>query len=80
MNFIPPKAAAKRELLFNKPTTGLLRKAAVLSVTKVIKLNGFGHTMLCSLEGSLHWGHLLAKPLVTATCDSHYSTCLGHLR
>ncbi len=80
MNFIPPKAAAKHKLLFNEPTSGLLGKAAVLSVTKVIKTYGFGHTMLCSLEGSLHWRHLLAKPLVTATCDSHYSTCLGHVR
>ncbi len=28
---------------------------------------------------SLHWQRLLAKPSATATCDSHYGTCLGHL-
>ncbi len=26
----------------------------------------------------LHWQSLLAKPLVTATCDSHHCTYLGH--
>jgi hypothetical protein len=28
---------------------------------------------------SLHWRHLLAKLSATATGDSDYSTCLGHL-
>jgi hypothetical protein len=28
---------------------------------------------------SLHWQHLLVKLSATATRDSHYSTCLGHL-
>jgi hypothetical protein len=27
----------------------------------------------------LHWRHLLAKPLATATHDSHMTTWLGHL-
>jgi hypothetical protein len=28
---------------------------------------------------SLHWQHLLVKLSDTATLNSHYSTCLGHL-
>ncbi len=33
--------------------------------------------MVPSLKVSVHWRHVLAKMLATATCDN--STCLGHL-
>ncbi len=32
-----------------------------------------------ALKASFHCQYLLAKLSVTATCDSHYCTCLGHL-
>jgi hypothetical protein len=32
-----------------------------------------------ALKVYLHWRSLLAKPSATATCNSHYCTCLGHL-
>jgi hypothetical protein len=49
---------------------------------KVLKFGGFTDKDLASkLKASLHlhWQCFKVKTLETATCDSHYCTCLGHL-
>jgi hypothetical protein len=56
MNLATPKAAAKREHLFNKPEAGLLNKRLMLSSSfrcdqiHKYEINDFGHTLLCYLS------------------------------